>query len=289
LVQEKPESYKLLTETKVLPVYIAHYDPENLYYIPPADVQDTGGKFLRYVEIPTILMDSEMASVYKFQFKRHPQDEFGGGTFNYETDELISGQPGKQEYYEWLSETANQESYGIYVLWKTEYPKISWENIKHAFIDPKNVPSLEELKIMNDQNITFEEAMIVNEKNGTAALVAPASVQLHVYLESQASDPLSVYNFLTSISTKDWTQAVFDALWDEYNIWRESKGLLPVTRDIVEQGKTQSSVVSNPSQGSNSTISSGQPLIPTSTLFGPLYKKQEQAFESQFHLNKHHY
>jgi hypothetical protein len=291
LVQSRPESYKLVAETKFLPVYISYYDKQNLYYIPPETVNDTANKVLRYIEIPTILMNTEEESVYKFRFQRHPKDEFllgvyKGGTFDYETNSLISGQPGIQNYYDWLTIPSNQASYGIYSLWKTSYANISFANIKQAFADPNNPPTLEELKIMNDQKVSQADAQAVVAKENsaetlqlkqTAELLEAEKLKLTTYLNEKASDPQSVFTFLNNEGMQygGWTENSWEVLWQHYNLWRESKGLAPVVRN----GEVGEKMNQQPSMTSNGSL-----LMPTGSSLSSLYKSQNALYERQWRI-----
>lgn len=290
LVQSKPESYKLVAETKTLPVYIPYYDKQNLYYIPPETVNDTTGKVLRYIEIPTILMNTEEESVYKFRFQRHAKDEFvlgvyKGGTFDYDTNSLISGQPGVQNYYDWLTIPSNQSSYGIYSLWKTNYPNISFANIKQAFADPNNPPTLEELKIMNDQKVSQTDAQAVVAKENssetlqlkqTAELLEAEKLKLTTFLNEKASDPQSVFAFINNEGMQygGWTDNSWTILWQHYNSWRASKGLAPVERNgEVAQMNQQPSMTAN-----------GSLLMPTGSSLSSLYKSQNALYEREWRI-----
>jgi len=283
-VQHTPETYNYFAG-----IYTAFYDKEDLYYIPPEAVEDTGGKVLRYVEIPTILMNSEAESVYKFRFFRIPKDTFtagvyNGGYFEYEETELISGQVGLKNYYEWLAFPANQESYGIYTLWKTDYPNITFENIKQAFSNSNNYPSLEELKKMNEQKIDRASAQAqVDKENSpetlqlkqTTEVLDAEKVKLYNFLEQNASDPQSVYTFLYNdgLAFGGWTDASWQILWDYYNLWRASKGLAPVERNSDGKSTDQTSIASN-----------GALLSPYNSSLSGLFQGQNKAYEKEWRI-----
>jgi len=282
LVRERFETFN-----PILGVPVFYTDKRNVYYIPPEELDTQTNKIPRYIEVPTVLNDTEESSKYKFIFKRHPQDKTVaniviGGDFDYIIPSCISGNT-NLNYYQWMELDENQRSYGIYNLWKSTYPNIPFEALKKAFVDPQKNPTVEELEKMNQNGSDLESAQKeiaksqsaeVLQLSQTPELLKTIQDKLIQFLLTQASDPQSVYTFLFNLSGEygGWTETSWKFLWeDTYNVWRKEKGLLPVERN--------SDFKPQPVQPE----SAGAPVTPAGGMFASLYKPQDKIFQKQFH------
>ena len=282
LVREKFETF-----LPILFIPVFYTDTRNVYYIPPEELDSQTNKILRYIEVPTILNDTEQSSKYKFIFQRHPKDNTVagiviGGEFDYVIPSCISGNT-NLNYYQWMELDENQRSYGIYNLWKSTYPNIPFDALKKAFADPQKYPTVEELEKMNQNRCDLESAQKEIAKSYSAEvlqllqtpeLLKTIQDKLIQFLLTQASDPQSVYTFLFNLSGEygGWTETSWKFLWeDTYNVWRKEKGLLPVERN--------SDFTPQPDQPE----SAGAPVTPAGGMFAPLYKHQDKIFKKQFH------
>ena len=286
-------------------------DKRNIYYIPPEELDTQTNKIPRYIEVPTILNDTEESSKYKFIFKRHPKDNMAagiviGGNFDYLIPSCISGNS-DLNYYQWMELDENQRSYGIYNLWKSTYPNIPFAALKKAFVDPQKNPTEEELEKMNQNGSDLESAQKEIAKSHSTEVLQLAQTpellktiqdQLIQFLQTQASDPQSVYTYLFNLSSEygGWTESSWKFLWDDtYNVWREDKGLLRVERnsDFTPQASTAQAesegALVTPAGGMFASLYKSQDKIfkkqfrGQSQLFAPLYKPQNQKFKKQFH------
>ena len=255
---------------------------KSLYFVENPDKIDySNQKIIRYVEIPTILGNSESESIEKFVFQRNND----GSKFTEMHTYMVSGTAIGTSYYDWMSLKENQQSAVIYQMWKNNYPNISFENIKTAFADPLNPATNDELSYMNTNKSSLEEAKKyalkqesseVKQLAQTPELLESTSKQLIEFLENVASDPQNVYSYLNTIGVVygGWTEKSWSFFWDNiYNVWRQTRGL-----PMVERNGESNSIVAN-----NNMYIEGEPITPQSQLFAPLYKSQSQAFKKQFH------
>jgi hypothetical protein len=258
------------------------YTGKSLYIVDnPEKIDYSTEKILRFVEIPTILGNSEQESIEKFIFQR----QNNGEKFTDVRSEMILGTRIGTNYYDWIAIKENQESVAIFQLWKSTYPNISFDNIKTAFADPSNPPSSEELAYMNTNKTSLnaaktfalkQESSEVKQLAQTQDLLDIVAKQLLEFLENSASDPQNVFSYLNTTGAVygGWTDKSWSFLWDNiYNVWRQSRGLPSVARNSE----------SNSGSGSVSAYIEGEPITPQSQLFAPLYKPQNQKFKKQFH------
>jgi len=228
------------------------YDNEPDYYFiyNQNAVEPKGGELVRYVGIPTLVNGQK--KIQWFRYSLHAD------TFT--SDFGHSGLRLQKAYTgEWNDGNTSKKPLGLSMdQWFAQHGQEA--DAYQAYLHP-------------DPNVTDVE--VTTEKTTEAEVKA----LLYVYLETVASDPESVYQYLRNI-TPALEATILQKIWDEYNQWRIQRGLLVVSLDSIAQHLL--SQEESQSQTLQSDVMYGESVTPLSTVFGPLYKEQIIRFERQF-------
>jgi hypothetical protein len=221
----------------------------NYYYKATQDVTE---KLLRYVGLPTLVNDQKKMEWFRFQLKFNVAASYNILGTHYDIKKL-----GDEYEAQWNDGDTAKKPLGLTIdQWIAQHGQEA--DAYQAYLHP-------------DPNVT----------DGTTEKTTEAEVKalLYVYLETVASDPESVYQYLRNIKPA-LEDLIFQKIWDEYNQWRIQRGLLVVSLDSIAQRLSPQE--ETPSQIPQSDVMYGESVTPLSTVFGPLYKEQIIRFERQF-------